>query len=515
MSNYNQQGYGSGYNPSQSQAPGYGQMGQYPAQSLPGVGAQVMMYPNHHFHAFHHGQQVPPTTPGHPPPHSAQMQPHYPTSSPKVAESLPFPTRAAPIPSLTEQIPEKTLRTSPRSNKGHPPRDLAVPLTEQRKSGAQPAPTAGTGKKGKKPAKKGDTSGTPAPDNDEEEGEEGTSRWSDEDTTTLLAYIYGDVEDGDVGGGCYDQFKDNKAWWYTKMANELFAGRRKASSIKSKHERMLQFFNCMVEFEDHTGGGGDGDDESFLDEEKIANKLNSARKAGATVGGIKPDQIRKWRANGWYETINRRIGARLNVRNQFDLNSTRDLSPFEPHGRTTSSALLGDEEEIDVDGLEMVADDPTGAASKPDVVTAEAEALHESQPPSTNHKERREGKEGGEAPEEKKKKVKPEGGASKSSKRPGSGVEEPAHKKSKKSSASADTAETLASTAAYFNSRADIDKRNLELKEQQFKRGADFEREKLRVEVAKGVAAGGTQFSEALKAEAEDLLSKIMRGEKI
>lgn len=91
----------------------------------------------------------------------------------------------------------------------------------------------------------------------------------------------------------------------------MFEGKRNADAIKSKIGRLKKTFDYIVAFEDHTGGGGDGDDDDLPRSQQIANKLESARRFGADVGDIKAAEIEKWEELGWYRMVNGRSVAML------------------------------------------------------------------------------------------------------------------------------------------------------------------------------------------------------------
>lgn len=84
------------------------------------------------------------------------------------------------------------------------------------------------------------------------------------------------------------------------------------AAVRSKFGRIKAFYKAMAEFEDHTGGGGDGDDDGLDDDEKIARKLQSCKRAGL-AGECDAKSVKKWRELGWYDMMNDKYVRRISA----------------------------------------------------------------------------------------------------------------------------------------------------------------------------------------------------------
>lgn len=84
----------------------------------------------------------------------------------------------------------------------------------------------------------------------------------------------------------------------------MFGGKRQFNSVKAKLDCLLKIYKYITAYEDHTGGGGDGDVEGRTDEERITAKLKNVKAAGIDMGTVKAADIKVWMDRQWYEIIN-------------------------------------------------------------------------------------------------------------------------------------------------------------------------------------------------------------------
>lgn len=135
---------------------------------------------------------------------------HAPSSSPG-----PISGDRASTPDLPVLPQQNSLRTSPRSNKGvAPPR---APQTVAQQSGGKSIP------------KDASKSGSSAPQNPSQKASKSSAAakvedddmknkaWTDEEVTMTFAYLFGDLEDGDIGEGKYRDWQSNKSHWNRKV----------------------------------------------------------------------------------------------------------------------------------------------------------------------------------------------------------------------------------------------------------------------------------------------------------
>ncbi|KAG8984827.1 hypothetical protein FRB90_005102 [Tulasnella sp. 427] len=448
--------------------------------------------------------------PAVPPIYMPQPVIHAPSSSPG-----PNPHERASTPQspflVHPNASQAGLRTSPRSNKGvagpRAPQTVTQMVGTKKPSKAPPAQTK---------TRASDTKTKPKTEADVKEEDPANHVWDDGATTLIFNYLFGDVMDGDIGEGQWRDWQKHKAHHYKKasvkcclillevtliffyrvkkMAEQLFGGKRAVGSVKSKVERVIKIYKHIVAFEDHTGGGGDGDDDGLTEAEKIKNKLDSAQAAGKAVGKITVAEIQKWRENGC-------LGGSQNVRRKTALSSVKSPSPFGASRRASTSdneeedVNAEDQEPIVVDEGDNVETDGVLERMEDDGNTGNVVNSQIDLGASLKNTEvKREGK----------KRAGPSGTT---------GVEEPPFKKSRAAAASVDTGAFLSANTEYFQSRVEIDKKNLELREKQFKTSAALEKKKVKLELAQKILADGTIDDEEVKDRARKVLMNALEDD--
>lgn len=206
-----------------------GNHGQYPAQNHVGLPAVQNTYP------FAVMQQQSALVghlqagfPAFPPGQNQQSAPQYPSSSSPGVHPGRDLTPDEVLPDLYSAFGSIGTRRSPRTNKGQPAGRGLEASAAARISNRDGSPVRKKGpeartveaSQGTKTKKETKASKKPPPKKPSDDGTEESLRgvpWTDEDTTKLLAYLYGDSEDGDAGGGVWEEYKNNKAHYHKKV----------------------------------------------------------------------------------------------------------------------------------------------------------------------------------------------------------------------------------------------------------------------------------------------------------
>ncbi|KAG8914686.1 hypothetical protein FRC01_003963 [Tulasnella sp. 417] len=373
-----------------------------------------------------------------------------------------LPAATYPFPMAAQERAKNNLRTSPREPKSNT------------KSGSnKTAPSAP-----QNPSGKNNKASTTVKAEDEDLK---NKPWTDEEVTVTLRYLFGDLEDGDIGEGKYKEWQKSKSHWNRKMSTELFGGKHAQESIKSKLDRSMKIYKYMVIFEDHTGGVGDGDDGGMSESEKIKVKLDSVRKAGKDVGNITIAKIEKWRTLGWYKMIDRCLGASQNVRRKTTISSVNAPSPFNEND-------AGDTEQGAEDAELVLSDDDDNSVNGK-AIPVNIESDNEDTGGTTGEGERNEDEIDKTAIQAAPKKGEKKRAGPTSTK----GVEELLHKKKKGAATAATTSvdptEFFAANAEFFRAQAGINERSLQLKEKQFNTTSKREDKKVQINLAQNILA--------------------------
>ncbi|KAJ7229783.1 hypothetical protein GGX14DRAFT_383747 [Mycena pura] len=187
----------------------------------------------------------------------------------------------------------------------------------------------------KKPtrSRKADKENVPLPSEDpinisdsEDETEYGTkSHWSAIERSQFYRFLLGP---GAAGDRRFEQHKTDPTHVYRRAEELLFSGTRSVKAIRSLWKRSMDTFQWMLVFESYTGNGGvdpDSDDPVVI----LKSRLAGARTAGLTLGSLRPETINEWRANGWWDLFNDRLGQSAKVTRETVRNSASALSDQE------------------------------------------------------------------------------------------------------------------------------------------------------------------------------------------
>ncbi|KAJ7743694.1 hypothetical protein DFH07DRAFT_979441 [Mycena maculata] len=164
-------------------------------------------------------------------------------------------------------------------------------------------------------------------DSENEEDESGHRRWADGDENKFYNFILG----LDVEGEChFTQHQKNPNHVYKRASELLFDGKCSPKLIKGLWTRSMDTFTWMVAFEGFTGNGG-GDPDSDDPTAILKSHLDGARKAGLVVSSLRPDIIKTWNDNGWWDLFNDHLGSSAKVSREIVRNSALALSDVEDH----------------------------------------------------------------------------------------------------------------------------------------------------------------------------------------
>ncbi|KAJ7779325.1 hypothetical protein DFH07DRAFT_1030077 [Mycena maculata] len=163
-------------------------------------------------------------------------------------------------------------------------------------------------------------------DSKNEEDKSGYKHWADADKNKFYNFLLGlDLE----GEHRFTQHQKNPNHVYKRASELLFDGKHSPKSIKGLWTRSVDGNGC----EDP-----DSDDPTAI----LKSHLDGARKAGLVVGSLRPDIIKTWNDNGWWDLFNDRLGSSAKVSREIARNSASALSDVEEHERSDDyTSLLG------------------------------------------------------------------------------------------------------------------------------------------------------------------------------
>ncbi|KAJ7201483.1 hypothetical protein C8J57DRAFT_1625522 [Mycena rebaudengoi] len=268
------------------------------------------------------------------PPHRFYMMPGGPGyGPPPPAPYGPVPPQPAP-----SQPPAPSPPPSPaapvKRKRGRPPNPNKAAPAMRAKAAAKVATKKAPPTGRKKPASASQKENIPInvhDGNDSESGDEsegGGERkryWTDIEKELFFDFLLGQSAESERR---FEQNKKDPGHVYQRASEIAFKGKRSAKSIRGLWTRSLEIFTWMVAFEGFTGNGG-GDPDSDDPMAVLKQRLDGARRAGISVGKLKPDLISKWQTNGWWDMFNDRLGASAKVTRHVIRNSASALSDTE------------------------------------------------------------------------------------------------------------------------------------------------------------------------------------------
>ncbi|KAJ3743620.1 hypothetical protein DFH05DRAFT_1233914 [Lentinula detonsa] len=149
--------------------------------------------------------------------------------------------------------------------------------------------------------------------------------WSNEELDKLYDYMLGEAADARFEKL---QVASNKIWKEVAAA-KIFDGWT-ATQLQTKWESSLATFKKLYAFRTFTGRGADADDYDWDDEEAVSTHLSNSHNKGCDIEGLNARTCQLWVKHQWYDLFVKRYHDNPRIAREVPRSSADALSDFDP-----------------------------------------------------------------------------------------------------------------------------------------------------------------------------------------